>query len=84
MPRRRDRNREKEQDRHNRLILKREEQRKKRDDRRDWMREKWENKPRKLLDLVQSSTGFLKWLVIAVATIYGLSFDLSSVLTWFK
>ena len=72
MPRRRDRNREKEQDRHNRLILKREEQRKKRDDRRDWMREKWENKPRKLLDLVQSSTGFLKWLVIAVATIYGL------------
>jgi len=60
----------------------------KRENRRDWLREKWEQKPRKLLDLITASTGLIKWLLIAVAAFYalswGLGFDLSFILNWLK
>lgn len=45
-----------------------------RDDRRDWKREKWETKPRKLLDLVTASTGLLKWIAILAGLFYGLQY----------
>ena len=58
-----------------------------RDDRRDWQREKWENKPRRLLDLITASSGLVKWLLIAGAALYGLRFagvDITSLLNWGK
>ena len=45
-----------------------------RDDRRDWKREKWEHKPRKLHDLVTASSGLLKWVAILAALFYGLQY----------
>lgn len=45
-----------------------------REDRRDWKREKWEHKPRKLLDLVTAGSGLLKWIAILAGLFYGLQY----------
>ena len=58
---------------------------KRREERREWLRLKWKEKPRKLLDLVSGSTGLLKWIAILVGLFYGLQYfggvDLLKILT---
>ena len=59
----------------------------KREERREWKREKWDHKPRKLLDLVTAGTGLIKWIVIGAGVLYGLRWsgmDLSMLFDWTK
>ena len=43
-----------------------------RQNRREWLLVKWDEKPRKLRDLVVASSGLLKWVAILVGLFYGL------------